>query len=344
MLFGGKIKGTIQHLVSRSSFDRAKAIQHGIQPSTMYNQILVNETEAFLDEYLAKGSTDPFFTYVALGAVHAPHSPPYTYLDGTKIAGTYQSNHMDMLFEMDKVVGSLVSMIDERGLAEDTIIIFTSDNGGLESKGSSQYGHNSHGPFRGAKGDVYEGGTRVPMILRYKGNFPAGETRWNLVGLQDLYATICELAGVDIPDRSARDSMSFAEYIYDGKAPSPRKWQASWLGFTKSTSIRKGMLKLVRQLDLSTTTELYNLAEDISESNDIAFNATYRTVKKKMLKYLRKTGPCPGRDRQKAFELKGGYYKGKMVNCAWFKRNPLKCNEYPEGEVYCSSLCNRFNC
>jgi len=312
--------------------------------STKYNQILVNETEAFLDKYLAKGSTDPFFTYVALGAVHIPHSPPYTYLDGTKIAGTYKSNHMDMLFEMDKVVGSLVSMIDERGLAEDTIIIFTSDNGGLKGKSSSQYGHNSHGPFRGAKGDVYEGGTRVPMILRYKGNFPANEARWNLVGLQDLYATICELAGVDIPDRSARDSLSFAEYIYNGKAPSPRKWQASWLGLTKSTSIRKGMLKLVRHLQPSTTTELYNLAEDISESNNIAFNATYRTLKKQMLKYLRKTGPCPGRDRQKDFELKGGYWKGKMVNCAWFKRKPWKCKEYPEGEVYCSSLCNRFNC
>jgi len=56
----------------------------------------------------------------------------------------------------------------------------------------SQYGHNSHGPFHGAKGDVCEGGTRVPMILRYKGTFPTNETRWNLVGLQDLYATICK--------------------------------------------------------------------------------------------------------------------------------------------------------
>ncbi len=205
--------------------------------STKYNQILVNETEAFLDEYLANGSTDPFFTYIALGAVHAPHfplptphSPPDTYIDGTKIVGTYKSKHMDMLFDMDKVVGSLVSMIDDRNLAEDTIIIFTSDNGGIRESDSSQHGHNSHGPFRGAKGDVYEGGTRVPMILRYKGNFPAGgETRWKLVGLQDLlYATICELASVDISDRSAQDSISFAEYIHDGKAPRLGKVCLNW--------------------------------------------------------------------------------------------------------------------
>jgi len=308
--------------------------------STKYNQILVNETEAFLEEYLASGSTDPFFTYVALGAVHAPYSPPYTYLDGTKIAGAYKSNHMDMLFEMDKVVGSLVSMIDERGLAEDTIIIFTSDNGGIRTRDSSQYGHNSHGPFRGAKGEVYEGGTRVPMILRYKGNFPAGETRWNLVGLQDLYKTICELVGVDIPDRSARDSWSFAKHIYDGNAPNPRKWQAT---FVRGEAIRKGMLKLVHHRK-SMTTELYNLTEDISESNNIASNAKYKWVKTQMMNKLRKRSPCPGRDRRSNFEIKGGYWKGKMVNCAWFKNKMWRCNEYPEGEVYCSSLCNRFGC
>jgi len=261
-----------------------------------------------------------------------------------------------MLFEMDKVVGSLVSMIDKRGIAEDTIIIFTSDNGGVRESDSSQYGHNSHGPFRGAKGDVYEGGTRVPMILRYKGNFPANDKRWNLVGLQDLYATICELAGVEIPDRSARDSWSFVEHIYDGKAPNPRKWQASWdfrRGGLRSLSIRKGMLKLVRHLKPSKKTrhlkpskktELYNLAEDISESNNIAFNPKYKWAKKKMMNKLREKSPCPGKDRQIDFELKGGYWKGEMVNCAWFKERPRRCNQYPEGEVYCSSLCNRFWC
>ena len=76
----------------KTTFGRSRVFRQGegdpAWDSTKYNQILVNETEAFLDEYLANGSTDPFFTYVALGAVHAPFSPPYTYLDGTKIAGT----------------------------------------------------------------------------------------------------------------------------------------------------------------------------------------------------------------------------------------------------------------
>ena len=314
--------------------------------SSQYNQILVNETEAFLDDYLGnESSTDPFFAYVALGAVHGPHSPPNTYLDGTKVAGTYKSNHMDMLFEMDKAVGSLVNMIDEKGLAEDTIIIFTSDNGGIKADASSEHGHNSHGPFRGAKGTVYEGGNRVPMIFRYDGHFPAGETRNKLVGLQDLYATICELTDVDFPNRSARDSLSFAEYIRDGNATSPRKWQATWAytgGTIKSQSIRKGTLKFIRHISPEVKTELYDLSEDISESNNMAFNATYKKVKKKMIRKLRLIGPCPKRDRKKDFELGGGSLQGKMVNCTWFEVMKEECKQYPEGDLFCPSVCGRY--
>jgi len=80
---------------------------------------------------------------------------------------------MDILFEMDKAVGSLVNMIDEMGLAEDTIITFASDNGGIKSYASFEHGHNIHGPFRGAKGDAYKGDNRVPTIFRYDGHFPA---------------------------------------------------------------------------------------------------------------------------------------------------------------------------
>lgn len=292
-----------------------------------------------------ESSRDPFFAYVALGAVHGPHSPPNTYLDGTKVAGTYPSNHMDMLFEMDMAVGSLVDMIEEKGLANDTIIIFTSDNGGIKSDASSIHGHNSHGPFRGAKGDVYEGGNRVPMIFRYDGHFPAGETRNKLVGLQDLYATICELTDVDIPDRSARNSLSFAEYIRDGNATSPRKWQATWAfndGKILSQSIRKGNLKLVRHISPKANTELYDLSEDISESVNIVFNATYKKMKKKMIKKLRLIGPCPKRERKRDFELEGGLLQGKMLNCTWFEVRKEECEHHPEGELFCPSVCGRY--
>ena len=121
--------------------------------SSAYNMILVNETKKFVENHLENEGENPFFAYVALGAVHSPHSPPDSYIDGDPIAGQYETNHLDMLLEMDKVVGSLVSIIEDKNLAEDTIIIFTSDNGGLSPGEGTDYslGHRSSGPLRGHK-------------------------------------------------------------------------------------------------------------------------------------------------------------------------------------------------
>jgi arylsulfatase A-like enzyme len=183
--------------------------------STAYNMILVNETTKFIDDHLDNrlNADDPFFTYVALGSVHAPHSPPNHYINGEPVADGHQTRHLDMLKEMDMVVGSLISALEDRNLAEDTIIIFTSDNGGLSDSEKSTT-HRSSGKLRAHKGTIYEGGHRVPLIMQYLGQFPAGEERNHPVGLNDIYATICDLVGIDIPHLSAQDSISFANYTY----------------------------------------------------------------------------------------------------------------------------------
>lgn len=90
--------------------------------STAYNQILVNKTIHFVDSHLKKNANtsddepEPMFMYVALGSVHVPHSPPTSYRNGVPVDGEYPTRHMDLLLEMDLTVGSLVSMIEERGL------------------------------------------------------------------------------------------------------------------------------------------------------------------------------------------------------------------------------------
>lgn len=113
--------------------------------------ILVNDTEAFVDHRMANSPNSSFFAYIALGAVHGPHSPPDEYFDGASVSGIYPSSHMDMLFEINKAVGSLLmNIVDSKCLSNDTIIIFASDNGGVKpGHDSSQYGHNSHGQLRG---------------------------------------------------------------------------------------------------------------------------------------------------------------------------------------------------
>ena len=184
--------------------------------STAYNMMVVNETVRFIDLHMASDrSEDPWFVYAALGAVHGPHPPPDFYLDGTPIAGTYKLRHMDVLYEIEKVVGSLVTIVEERGLAKNTIIIFTSDNGGVKMKDSKsgEFGHNSHGPLRGEKGKIYEGGHRMPLIFCYNGQFPVKETRNRIVGLNDIYSTLCTLAGVPVPEKSAQDSVSFLNIL-----------------------------------------------------------------------------------------------------------------------------------
>lgn len=121
--------------------------------STAFNMIVVNETIAFLDQHMQTQHPDtPFFSYVALGAVHLPHSPPDKYIDGSPVAGQYPSKHMDLLGEVDKVVGSLVEALAERNQLEDTIIIFTSDNGGLNFKKKNSTLYDSSGLLRGSKG------------------------------------------------------------------------------------------------------------------------------------------------------------------------------------------------
>ena len=99
--------------------------------STAYNQVVVNETLEFIENHVENSPHQPFFAYAALGAVHLPHSPPDRYLDGSLIKGMYPTPHMDLLLEVDMAVGSLVNAIEAKGIASDTIIIFTSDNGGL---------------------------------------------------------------------------------------------------------------------------------------------------------------------------------------------------------------------
>ena len=98
--------------------------------SSAYNQIVVEDTLDFINNHVKTNPDQPFFSYVALGAVHGPHSPPNEYLDQTPIKGTYPTPHMDMHLELDLAVGTLIDTIDSSGLASNTLIIFTSDNGG----------------------------------------------------------------------------------------------------------------------------------------------------------------------------------------------------------------------
>jgi len=310
--------------------------------SSAFDMILVNETSAFIDNHLVNRPNDPFFVYLALGAVHAPHSPPDEYLDGTPVNNQYESLHLDMLGAMDKVVGSIVSIIESKNLAEETIIIFASDNGGLPN--SADTGHLTSGPLRGTKSTIWEGGHRVPLIIRYDNEVIPGKRRTQTVGINDIYATICELVGIDVPVSSAQDSVSFADYLIDPQMKEGlRDYLGSFVlgsapGAEWKQAIRKGKLKLIH-FPSNNTFEAYNIREDISESNNIVNSADHVETFTEMFEYLTAVGPCPD-------DLVGSFYVdllGEFHDCEWFKRTKFKsCAEHIEGELYCHSICSRF--
>ena len=309
--------------------------------STAFNQILVNETEQFLDHHFETRPNDPFFAYVALGAVHLPQSPPRNYIDGTPIAGTQPTAHMDLIAEIDKVVGSLTQQLVDRNLLEETIIIFTSDNGGLgNNKGSPNY--NSNGPkYRGRKGQIWEGGHRIPLIMRWDGQFPKGERRSHLVGLNDLFATLCEIVGVQIPNGQAIDSVDFSRYIYSLNETENLRdhlgvWQYKYDGRLYEESIRMDKYKLIKKYKRGSKPRLYDLETDISETNNIA--KSNRLLVKKMYKKLKKIGAC--HDDRRSFKVRLESGDKMITTCSWFKMDKVtRCSQYPQGRKRCRRTC-----
>jgi len=264
--------------------------------STVYNMILVNETNHFLDRHMRKRPNDPFFAYVALGAAHIPHTPPNFFLNGDPIANQYGTAHMDMLSEIDMTLGALTKGLKDRGLLENTIIIFTSDNGGLNPKttGSDKYNHHSSSKLRGYKASPYEGGHRVPFIMRYDGVIPAGEKEDSLIGLNDVFATLCDMAGIQVPSGQAHDSMSFADLIIPGSLKRDRRES---LGLWRFKTNKKDPMwetlvtpkfKLIHYENA--TVELYDLKNDLEEKVDLSSNPFYKTRIKNMKKDVSKIG------------------------------------------------------
>ena len=315
--------------------------------STAFNMILVNETEKYLTNHLESKPEVPFFTYVALGSVHLPHSPPDRYFNGPIVAGKHKgSKHKDLLYEMDLAVGSLIKMLEEKDVIQDTIIIFASDNGGLGSKAGGS--REASGPLRAYKGTVYEGGHRIPMTIRWdNGDIPKGETRSHLVGLNDVFASLCDLTGIKVPPGQAVDSVSFANYALDetkqeGLRESIGIWKIDAKGVKasaarpRSAALRKGNMKLIYEYKTDVT-ELYDLTSDISEKTNIA--AEYPDLVQEMHAELRRIGPCY--DQQNKFVVFNPYNNStKRKGCRWFQRKKNKrCRQRHEGLAHCGLTC-----
>lgn len=157
----------------------------------------------------------PFFLYLPLTSPHTPILPTAEWQGKSGL-----NPYGDFVMQTDWAVGQVLAALDRQQIAESTLVVLTSDNGcspqakfdELEAKG-----HRPSGPLRGNKADIYEGGHRVPFLVRWPGSAPAGKTSDQLVCLTDVFATVAEVAGATVPPTAAEDSFSFAP-VFRGEA------------------------------------------------------------------------------------------------------------------------------
>jgi arylsulfatase A-like enzyme len=195
-----------------------------------------------------------------------------------------------MMTRMDRDIGKMVQLVKDLGLEENTIFIFTSDNGAVfPLAGFDPDYFSSTGHFRGYKQDIYEGGIRVPLIVAWKGHVPAGVTSDFVSGFEDWLPTLLQLAGATNAISVGADGISLVPTLLGGQQPARPFLYREFHGSGGQQAVRVSDWKLVRRNLLDTknkpaapTTELYHLAIDPSEKNNVA--ATHPDIVANLLK------------------------------------------------------------
>ena len=174
-----------------------------------------------------------------------------------------------MITRMDSDIGRLMSLLKKLNLDDNTLVMFSSDNGPHREGGNDPDFHNSNGPLRGIKRDLYEGGIRVPMIARWPRKIKAGSTTTHLSAFWDFLPTCCDIAGVQSPD--GIDGISFFPVLL-GQSQKQNQHKFMYWEFHErkiKQAVRMGPWKAVRFV-AQNKTELYNLKSDLGENNNIA--------------------------------------------------------------------------
>jgi arylsulfatase A-like enzyme len=227
----------------------------------------------FIDE----NKDRPFFLYFATHDIHVPRVP-HARFAGTSQCGT----RGDAIQELDWSVAEIMAVLDRCRIANNTLVIFSSDNGGVmddgyqDGSGSDTSGHKCNGVLRGFKGGFYEGGSRVPFIARWPEKIPSGKTSTELVCLVDLFATLAAIVGAEVEADAGPDSFNLLPALLAEHPDRPCRKHLVIHSGNGSLSIREGNLKLIPNRSkqpnkgAAAGPELYNLADDIQETRNLA--------------------------------------------------------------------------
>ena len=245
---------------------------HSIEKTTYSHDLMASEALKFVES----NQDQPFFLLLTLTIPHANNEagqegmevPEYEpYMDDSWPEP--QKGLASMITRMDRDIGRITEKVDELDLGGNTLILFTSDNGPHAEGGNDPMYFESSGPLRGLKRDLYEGGIRVPLIARWTGNIEPGTVSDHVGYFGDFMATFSDLASAETPEHI--ESISLTP-IFKGSDVQPQHPYLYWEFYERGSrqAVREGDWKAVRQPMFTGEIELYNLSEDISESNDIA--------------------------------------------------------------------------
>lgn len=240
---------------------------------------IAEKAVSFIENHISNNPEQPFFAYVPTAAPHRPCDIQPEIVKGKSKAG----DRGDMVMLFDYVVGQLADTVEKLGINENTIIIVTSDNGARATcADGNDYGHKSNGELRGQKADIWDGGHREPLIIKWPGIIKAGSTSDKLICLMDFFATFADIINYDIAQDSGEDSISFLPILQDNKNTHLRENVIHHSGYGMY-SIRKGDWKYIEALGSGGFTEprdekplpngpqgqLYNIKDDISETDNL---------------------------------------------------------------------------
>ncbi len=263
--FRGYVSGNIDY---QSHFDRVgvydwwEGLEH-IREKGYSTHLITRHAVKFIEEHRDR----PFCLYVPHEAPHTPFQGPGD--PGFRVKGKVvpekraaafkKRAYREMVQEMDKGVGEIVAALKRLGLEKNTVVFFVSDNG------ATSFG--SNGSLRGNKGQLWEGGHRVPAIASWPGRIAAGSACDDLSIGMDIFPTLLELAGVNAPESLRLDGRSLVPSLFGKKPSGQRKlyWSAG-----RQQAMRDGPWKYVRELKGQKAAALYNLSSDQGEKNNLA--------------------------------------------------------------------------
>jgi arylsulfatase A len=198
----------------------------------------------FIEQHVRETPDQPFFLYHSAQAVHLPSfaAPQFK---GKSKAGP----HGDFILELDYVVGELMAKLETLGIADHTLVIFTSDNGPETTSVihmRADHDHDGARPWRGMKRDSWEGGHRVPFLVRWPKRVQPGQTSTQLTSLTDIMATVAGILGIDLPQNAAADSFNMLPAWLDNQRPPIRPYLLQQaFGGQRTLSIRRGPWKYI---------------------------------------------------------------------------------------------------